>query len=80
MCHGPSGAGDGPTAATLNPKPRDFHDKEWQKSTSDTQMHDAVVGGGVAVGKSPLMPPNPDLANKPAVVDQLVKIVRGYGS
>lgn len=78
MCHGQGGAGDGPTAATLNPKPRDFGSQSWQKSVTDSQIHAVVVGGGVSVGKSPLMPPNPDLQNKPAVVDELVKIVRGF--
>jgi hypothetical protein len=39
-----------------------------------------ILKGGGAVGKSPLMPSNPDLESKPAVVDELVKIVRGYGA
>ena len=79
MCHGPSGLGDGPTAATLNPKPRDFTSKDWQKSVADSQIRSVIVNGGAAAGKSPLMPPNPDLKDKPAAVDELVKIVRGYG-
>ncbi|HEY1960179.1 MAG TPA: c-type cytochrome [Polyangiaceae bacterium] len=79
MCHGPSGNGDGPTAATLNPKPRDFGAKDWQKSVTDSQLRAIIVGGGTSVGKSPLMPSNPDLNDKPAVADELVKIVRGFG-
>jgi len=79
MCHGESGQGNGPSAATLNPKPRDWTNKEWQKSTSDADIRSVIVGGGGSVGKSLLMPPNPDLKDKPAVVDELVKIVRGYG-
>lgn len=79
MCHGASGKGDGPTAATLNPKPRDLSSKEWQKSLSDAQIHAVIVKGGVATGKSALMPANPDLEDKAAVVDELVKIVRAYG-
>lgn len=80
MCHGAAGKGDGPTAATLNPKPRDLASKEWQEATSDGQIRTIILQGGVGVGKSPLMPPNPDLAQKPAVVEELVKIVRSYGS
>jgi len=80
MCHGPNGNGDGPTSATLNPKPRDFGSKEWQKSETDSQLRAVILGGGASVGKSPLMPPNPDLNNKPQVADELVKIVRGFGS
>jgi len=79
MCHGSEGNGAGPSAATLNPKPRDFTNKEWQKATSDTQLKLAIVKGGAAVGKSPLMPPNPDLEGKPEVVTQLVAVVRAYG-
>jgi hypothetical protein len=32
----------------------------------------------VAVGRTPGMPPNPDLQSKPDVVAELVKIVRKY--
>lgn len=78
MCHGATGKGDGPQAGTMNPKPRDFSTKEWQKSVSDAQIRSAILKGGGGVGKSVLMPPNPDLEEKPQVVDALVKIVRGY--
>lgn len=30
LCHGPNGDGKGPTAAALNPPPRNFHDAAWQ--------------------------------------------------
>jgi len=79
MCHGKAGKGDGPNGVTLNPKPQDLTTKEWQKSVSDAQVRSVILKGGGAVGKSPLMPGNPDLETKPTVVDELVKIVRGYG-
>jgi len=79
MCHGKTGKGDGPNGITLSPKPQDLTAKEWQKSASDAQVRSAILKGGGAVGKSPLMPGNPDLESKPAVVDELVKIVRAYG-
>ncbi len=78
-CHGATGKGDGPASATLSPKPRDFTSKEWQKTMSDGQLRSVIVKGGPVLGKSPLMPPNPDLEAKPAVVDELVKLVRGFG-
>ncbi|HEX7604978.1 MAG TPA: c-type cytochrome [Polyangiaceae bacterium] len=78
-CHGSGGKGDGPNAATLSVKPRDLSAKDWQKSVSDAQIHAIIVKGGAGVGKSLLMPPNPDLEAKPEVVDALVKLVRGYG-
>jgi mono/diheme cytochrome c family protein len=78
-CHGPAGKGDGPSGATLNPRPRDLTTKEWQKSVSDAQVRSIILKGGPALGKSPLMPANPDLESKSQVVDELVRIVRGYG-
>lgn len=78
-CHGASGKGDGSAAAALNPKPRDYTNAEWQKSITDDDLKKVILKGGKAVGKSELMPPNADLETKPAVVDGLVKIVRGFG-
>jgi mono/diheme cytochrome c family protein len=79
-CHGPEGRGDGPGAAQLVPSPRDFHDAAWQRSVTDAHLAKIVVEGGSAVGKSPMMPPNPDLASQPDVVSELVKRIRGFGS
>ena len=78
VCHGDHGAGDGPGAAALNPKPRAFGDASWQSSVTDDQIKKTIVQGGAAAGKSAAMPANPDLRNKPEVVDGLVKIVRGF--
>lgn len=78
VCHGSVGLGDGPGAAALNPKPRAFSDAAWQGSVTDPQISKAIVEGGAAVGKSPNMPPNPELADKPDVVKALVGIVRGF--
>ena len=80
MCHGKTGKGDGPNGMTLSPKPQDLTTKDWQKSVSDAQVRSVILKGGGAVGKSPLMPANPDLESKPAVVDELVKIVRSYAA
>ena len=64
-CHGPGGRGDGPAAAALNPKPRNYADAEWQKSVTDDQIKKTILYGGAAVGKSPVMPSQPDLESKP---------------
>jgi len=79
-CHGPGGAGDGPGSVALDPKPRDFRDATWQASVSDDHLRTIILEGGGAVGKSPLMPPNPDLVGQPEVVTALVEHVRGLGS
>jgi mono/diheme cytochrome c family protein len=56
-CHGPTGKGDGPAAAALNPKPADFTNKAHMAGLKDQYLFDLVQKGGAAVGKSPLMPP-----------------------
>ncbi|MHB1424507.1 MAG: c-type cytochrome [Gemmataceae bacterium] len=78
-CHGIDGRGDGPGAANLNPKPRNYHDKTWQKSVTDEQIKKTIVYGGAAVGKNPSMAANPDLAAKPDVVNALCEHVREFG-
>lgn len=54
-CHGPSGRGDGPAAAGLKPKPRDFADPEWQAKVDDDYLRKVISKGGPAVGLAPLM-------------------------
>jgi len=66
-CHGPRGAGDGPASAGLTPPPRNFQDKAWQGEVSDEHLERIIAYGGGAVGRSPAMPPNPDLADKPVL-------------
>lgn len=77
VCHGATGKGDGEGSAALDPKPRDFTSAEWQASVTDEHIQKIIVYGGMAVGKSPTMPANPDLDAKPEVVAELVKVVRG---
>ena len=75
-CHGATGKGDGVAAAALTPKPKDLSDKAWQDSVKDDYIEKIILKGGPAVEKSPLMPPNPDLDAKPAVVVALREHVR----
>ncbi|HVW26612.1 MAG TPA: c-type cytochrome [Polyangiaceae bacterium] len=78
VCHGETGQGNGPGAAALKVKPRNYTDGKWQKSVTDEAIETIVVKGGGAVGKDPGMPPNPDLKDKPAVVQGLRMIVRSF--
>src|SRR6478735_3664522 len=78
VCHGDHGAGDGPGAAALNPKPRAFADATWQASVTDEHIKKTIVEGGAAVGKSPAMAANPELADKPDELNALLKIVRDF--
>jgi mono/diheme cytochrome c family protein len=79
-CHGATGEGNGPASQGLNPKPRNFHDGSWQTSVTDTHLDRIIQYGGAAVGKSPGMPPNPDLVGKPEVVAALREHVRSLKS
>ena len=52
-CHGDNGQGDGPTAPTLNPKPRNFHVPDgWKNGLKVSQMYrtlqEGIAGGGMA--------------------------------
>lgn len=78
MCHGTDGRGNGPAAASLNPKPRDYTDPAWQASVTDDDIKKIIVGGGAAVGKSQAMPGQPDLAQDPDMLDGFVQIIRGF--
>jgi cytochrome c553 len=78
-CHGTDGTGTGPAAVSLNPKPRNYTDPQWQASTTDDQIKEIILKGGQGVGKSPMMPGQPQLADQPEVLDGLVKIIRGFG-
>jgi cytochrome c oxidase cbb3-type subunit 3 len=56
-CHGASGKGDGPAAASLSVKPRNHTDAKYMRTLTDQQIFDFIKHGGQALAKSPLMPP-----------------------
>ena len=77
-CHGYDGSGKGEVAEMLEVKPRDYTDPKWQASVTDEELKRIIVEGGAAVGKSKLMPPNPQLKDKPQVLNDLVVIIRRF--
>ena len=77
-CHGIDGKGDGPAAASLNPRPRDYTNAQWQASVTDDELRRTILLGGQKTGKSPMMPGNPQLKDEPATLDGLVKIIRSF--
>ena len=77
-CHGAGGAGDGQMAKSLNPKPRNYTDAAWQATVTDDDLKKTILLGGAGVGKSPMMPGQPQLKDQPEVLDGLVAIIRGF--
>jgi mono/diheme cytochrome c family protein len=61
-CHGNEGKGDGAASATLDPKPRNLTDATYMATLNDRYLFELVSRGGVAVGKSPMMPPQAALS------------------
>lgn len=56
-CHGPSGKGDGPLSAGLNPQPAKHADGGYMNALSNDHIFKVVKEGGASVGKSPMMAP-----------------------
>ena len=77
VCHGADGKGDGFNAFNLDPKPRDFTNKEYLGALTDAQIAETVSGGGRAVNKSPLMPSWGRRLNK-RDIEYLVSYVRTF--
>ena len=78
VCHGRNGKGDGPSSSGLAEKPQDLTDPNWQRVTSDDQLHKVIQGGGLAIGRSGAMPPNPDLTE--AQIAGVITYVRSLSS
>ncbi|MBT6492516.1 MAG: c-type cytochrome [Deltaproteobacteria bacterium] len=79
-CHGEQGAGDGAAAGAMKPKPRDLSDKKWQAGVEDEYLKKVILGGGMTVGKSPLMPANPGLGNDPQKLADLIAFIRSLAN
>ena len=73
-CHGADGKAHTPIAQALTPKPRDHTDGAYMNKLSNEHLTKVIKGGGSAVGRSPLMPPQPDLND--TQIQQLVTFVR----
>lgn len=59
-CHGENGQGDGPTALTLNPKPRNFHALTgWKNGSKISQIYKSLEEGipGSAMASFSYLPP-----------------------
>jgi mono/diheme cytochrome c family protein len=73
-CHGPEGHGDGPSAASLATKARDFQDCAVMSKISDDTMFKVIKGGGAAVGLPADMPSWSDGLSDPEIHDLVIFI------
>jgi cytochrome c5 len=56
ICHGIEGKGDGFNAFNLDPKPKDFTDKQYMQALTDDKLKEIITDGGRSVNKSSAMP------------------------
>lgn len=77
-CHGQEGKGDGPAAVTFDPKPRNLTDASYMAGLTERYMFELISRGGVAVGKSPLMPAQAGLA--PKDIDHVIAYVKSLSA
>ncbi len=61
-CHGSSGKGDGPAAASLNPKPRDHTNGAYMDKLTNDHIFKVIRYGGSMFGY-PTMPAQPNLSD-----------------
>lgn len=76
-CHGATGKGDGPAGKGLKPRPRDYTDALWQKRTSNVQIAQVILKGGLGTGLSPIMPAHPQLESKIAALVGYIRTLGG---
>lgn len=79
-CHGPEGKGDGPVAATLNPRPANHADPVYMGSLSEEHLYKVISQGGASVGKSPLMAPWAGVINDEGIRDLIAYIRKLSGT
>lgn len=77
VCHGETGDGDGPTALSLDPRPRDFSDERIMRERTDRQLFRVIREGGPAEGKSVWMPPWREILSDDDIRG-LVRFVRSF--
>jgi mono/diheme cytochrome c family protein len=80
-CHGMEGKGDGPVAAALDPKPRDYTVGDFKfdadkdgSAGSDADLALVIKNGAAPYGGSAMMMPNPTLSESD--IELLIAYIR----
>ena len=79
-CHGATGLADSPAGMAMNPKPRNFHDAEWQDSVTDEHIANVIKLGGAGVEGVNASMPSWQAMLSDAQVDELVQLIRSWKS
>ncbi len=77
-CHGADGKAQGPAAMAMQPRPRNFTDKNWQKSVDDKRLVKVLKEGGKSVGLSASMAAWGGVLSDDDI-NAVVKYVRQFG-
>lgn len=77
-CHGAYGDGKGSDGKTLDPAPRNFHQRAWQANVADEHIKKVILQGGSASGLSPAMVANLELQSQPELLEQVIVLLRGF--
>jgi mono/diheme cytochrome c family protein len=76
-CHGADGKGDGVAGATLNPKPRNFHDLNgWKNGTSITMIYKTLEKGIPNTGMASFSNLSPE--DRLSIIAYIRSLVPGY--
>jgi mono/diheme cytochrome c family protein len=85
LCHGYTGAGDGPAGVALDPSPRNFTSGEYKFDAdrdgvigTDEDLYIVIRRGGAAFGGNPVMVPWMHLSN--AEVANLIAYIRTFAT
>jgi cytochrome c oxidase cbb3-type subunit 3 len=70
QCHGEDGKANTAIAKALQPPPRDHSNGNYMNKLDDEHLTKVIKGGGTAVGKSVIMPPQADLKD-----DQIANLI-----
>ncbi|MCU7916811.1 MAG: c-type cytochrome [Candidatus Thiodiazotropha sp. (ex Epidulcina cf. delphinae)] len=80
-CHGPTGVGDGPAAAALDPKPRSFAEGTFKydtdgdgKAGTDADLLNIIKNGAAKYGGAPTMPGRADIPD--SEIQALIAYIR----
>ncbi len=78
-CHGEKGDGKGPLGETMNPAPANYQNCDVLGKIMDAEIKKVIMEGTAAIGKSKAMQGFKKKIKDPAILDQLVEVVRSFG-